>query len=135
MQCGSHRTRTLPSCISSGTPLHQNVLECICTQCSASSLYPGAPLPERVCARSHWRELAAKLGGADRAGRQLGKLLQGIGELLASEDATQQACNPKRLIAIKSSNDNHQRMNCKLVNEVHLPRSSSASEMASAQRG
>lgn len=41
--------------------------------------------------RRHWRELAAKLGGADRAGRQLGKLLQGIGELLASEDAAQQA--------------------------------------------
>ncbi|KAK9828032.1 hypothetical protein WJX81_003329 [Elliptochloris bilobata] len=37
--------------------------------------------------REHWRQLAEKLGGLQYAGRELGELLQGIGELLTSEDA------------------------------------------------
>lgn len=39
-----------------------------------------------------WRDISAKLGGGGSAGRELGQLLQGIGELLVSEEAAGQVC-------------------------------------------
>ena len=80
--------------------------------------YPGVSFlrGERGRARRHWRELAAKLGGADHAGRQLGKLLQGIGELLASEDAAQQARYP-HVMLVTSSRTFISLTSCKLVSK------------------
>jgi hypothetical protein len=61
-----------------------------CAGCTPALSTYACHQPPHTAARRRWRDLAAKLGGGQGAARELGELLQGIGELLVSSDAAAQ---------------------------------------------